>query len=91
MATNGTLVLNTIDKNYWDKYDGYDLKKDGTGDVPYRPVNMYAMIVERMPASVMLWRSFFVLLLDRAEKTLPAITPENLKDNSPSMKPYDLF
>lgn len=91
IATNGTLVLNTIDKNFWDKYDGYDLKKDGIGDVPYRPVNMYSMIVERVPASVMLWRSFFVLLLDKAEKTLPAITPENLKDNYPSMKPYNLL
>ena len=90
IATNGTLVLNTINKNFWDKYDGYDLKKDGIGDVPYRPVNMYSMIVERVPASVMLWRSFFVLLLDRAEKTLPAITPENLKDNYPSIKPYDI-
>ena len=90
IATNGNLVLNTINKNYWDKYEGYDMKKDGVGDVPYRPVNMYAMIVERIPVSAMLWRSFFVLLMDRAEKTLPVITPESLKDNFPSMKPYDL-
>ncbi|MEX2234324.1 MAG: nitrous oxide reductase family maturation protein NosD [Cyclobacteriaceae bacterium] len=88
-ATNGTMVLNTIDSNYWDRYHGYDLNKDGTGDVPYRPVNMYAMIVERIPAAVLLWRSFLVLLMDRAEKVIPAVTPENLKDNSPSMKPYD--
>jgi nitrous oxidase accessory protein len=91
IATNGTLVLNTINRNYWDKYEGYDMKKDGTGDVPYRPVNMYAMIVERIPPAVMLWRSFFVLLMDRAEKTLPAITPENLKDNYPNMKPYRML
>jgi nitrous oxidase accessory protein len=90
IATNGTLVLNTINKNFWDKYEGYDLKHDGIGDVPYRPVNMYSMIVERVPAAVMLWRSFFVLLLDKAEKTLPAITPENLKDQYPCMKPYQL-
>ena len=67
IATNGSLVLNTIDHNYWDKYEGYDMKKDGTGDVPYRPVSMYAMIVERIPPSVMLWRSFLVHLMDRAE------------------------
>lgn len=89
MATNGTMVLNTIDSNYWDRYQGYDLNKDGIGDVPYRPVNMYAMIVERIPAAVLLWRSFLVLLMDRAEKVIPVVTPENLKDNSPSMKPYD--
>jgi nitrous oxidase accessory protein len=27
--------------------------------------------------------------MDRAEKAIPAVTPENLKDNSPVMKPYD--
>lgn len=90
LATNGTMVLNKIDRNYWDKYQGYDLNKDGIGDVPFRPVNMYAMIVERVPSAVLLWRSFLVFLLDRAEKVFPAVTPENLKDDYPSMKPYDL-
>lgn len=88
-ATNGTMVLNKIDSNYWDRYQGYDLDRDGTGDVPYRPVNIYSMIVERIPAAVLLWRSFLVMLMDKAEKVIPVVTPENLKDNSPSMKPYD--
>ena len=88
-ATNGTMVLNTINSNYWDRYEGYDLNRDGTGDVAYRPVNIYAMIVERIPSAVLLWRSFLVLLMDRAEKVIPVVTPENLKDNSPSMTPYD--
>src|SRR5690606_1120057 len=90
IATNGKLVLNTVDGNYWDRYEGYDLDSDGNGDVPYRPVSMYSMVVERMPAAVLLWRSFLVFLIDRAEKAIPAITPENLIDNQPSMKPYDL-
>lgn len=90
LSTNGTMVLNKIDRNYWDKYQGYDLNKDSVGDVPFRPVNMYAMVVERIPTAVLLWRSFLVFLLDRAEKVFPAVTPENLKDDYPSMKPYDL-
>jgi nitrous oxidase accessory protein len=90
MVTNGTLVLNTIKSNYWDKYEGYDLDGNAIGDVPYRPVSMYGVIIERMPTAVLLWRSFLVFLLDRVEKAIPAITPENLKDDSPSMKPYDL-
>jgi nitrous oxidase accessory protein len=89
-ATNGTLVLNNINGNYWDKYQGYDLDRDRIGDIPYRPVSLYGMVVERVPAAVFLWRSFMVFLLDRAEKALPVITPENLKDNYPRMKPYDL-
>jgi nitrous oxidase accessory protein len=90
LATNGTLVLNKVNGNYWDRYEGYDLNKDNIGDVPHHPVSMYSMIVEQMPAAVLLWRSFLVLLMDKAEKAIPAITPENLKDDSPAMKPYDL-
>jgi len=89
IVTNGSLVLNRIEGNYWDRYEGYDLNRDQVGDVPYRPISMYGMIVERMPTAVLLWRSFLVFLLDRAEKAIPVLTPENLKDNLPSMKAYD--
>ena len=89
IATNGSLVLNTVDLNYWDNYQGYDLDKDGVGDVPYHPVSLYSMVVEKMPSSVMLWRSFLVYLLDRTEKVVPSMTPENLKDINPRMKSYD--
>ncbi|MDZ7646295.1 MAG: hypothetical protein U5K54_03410 [Cytophagales bacterium] len=89
LVTNGSLVLNKIESNYWDRYEGYDLNRDQIGDVPYRPISMYGMIVERMPTAVLLWRSFLVFLLDRAEKAIPVITPENLVDNLPAMKPYD--
>ncbi|MCA6379475.1 MAG: nitrous oxide reductase family maturation protein NosD [Cytophagales bacterium] len=89
MATNGSLVLNTVDANYWDKYEGYDLDKDRVGDVPYHPVSLYSMVVEKMPSAVMLWRSFLVYMLDRTEKVLPSATPENLKDIHPAMRNYD--
>lgn len=89
ITTNGTLVLNKIQSNYWDRYEGYDLNKDEIGDVPYRPVSMYGMIVEQMPTAVLLWRSFLVFLLDRAEKAIPVLTPENLMDSVPVMKAYD--
>ncbi|NCU04561.1 MAG: nitrous oxide reductase family maturation protein NosD [Chitinophagaceae bacterium] len=87
VATNGELMLNKFQKNYWDKYDGYDLNRNGIGDVPYRPVSMYSMISERNNSSMMLYRSFIVGLLDKAEKMLPVITPVELKDDEPLMKP----
>jgi nitrous oxidase accessory protein len=49
------------------------------------------MVVERIPTAVLLWRSFLVFLMDRAEKAIPVLTPENLKDESPSIKPYDII
>ncbi|MBL7729941.1 MAG: nitrous oxide reductase family maturation protein NosD [Chitinophagaceae bacterium] len=90
VGTNGSLVLNSFEQNYWDKYEGYDLNRDNTGDVPYRPVSMYSMIVEKNPAAMMLFRSFITSLLDRSEKILPTLTPENLKDDHPLMKPLPL-
>ena len=86
VGTNGSLVLNKFNNNYWDKYEGYDLNKDKIGDVPYRPVSMYSMIVEKYPPAMILFRSFITTLLDKTEKILPSLTPENLKDNSPLMK-----
>ncbi len=86
VGTNGSLVLNTFKNNYWDKYEGYDLNKDNIGDIPYRPVSMYSMIVEKYPPAMILFRSFITALLDKTEKILPSITPENLKDNTPLMR-----
>lgn len=86
VATNGTMMLNRFYNNYWDKYDGYDMNKDGYGDVPYHPVSMYSMVIEQNPTSVLLMRSFMVSLLDKAEKAIPSLTPENLVDNQPLMR-----
>jgi len=90
VGTNGTLVLSTFNNNYWDKYEGYDLNKDKLGDVPYRPVSLYSMIVEKNPPVMMLFRSFITSLMDKTEKVIPSLTPENLKDEHPLMKPLPL-
>lgn len=85
MGTNGSLVLNKFDTNYWDKYEGYDLDKNGVGDVPYHPLSLFAVLVENNPAAMLLFRSFMITLLDKSEKVLPSITPDNFIDNSPLM------
>lgn len=90
VSTNGTMMLNKFYNNYWDKYEGYDINKDGIGDIPYHPVSMYAMIVEQNPNTLILMRSFMVSLLDKAEKAIPSLTPENLVDDKPVMKPNKL-
>ena len=90
IATNGSVTLNRFYNNYWDKYDGYDMNKDGTGDTPYHPVSIYAMIVEQNPTTLILMRSFMVSLLDKAEKAIPSLTPENLVDEKPMIKPNKL-
>ena len=90
ISTNGTLVLNTFNSNYWDKYEGYDLNKDGFGDVPYHPLSLFSVLTENNPSSMILFRSFMITLLDKSEKVLPSITPDNFIDNKPLMKSLPL-
>ncbi|MBK9741800.1 MAG: nitrous oxide reductase family maturation protein NosD [Saprospiraceae bacterium] len=90
ISTNGSLVLNTFDYNYWDKYAGYDIDKNRQGDVPYHPLSIYSTIIENNPIAMLLYRSFIVSLMERTEKLIPSITPDNFRDNSPQMKPYEL-
>jgi len=58
--------------------------------VPYRPISMFSMIIEKNPPAMILFRSIFVDLLDKIEKIIPTLTPENLKDETPLMKPLAL-
>ncbi len=90
ISTNGSLVLNTFNGNYWDKYEGYDLNDDHIGDVPYRPLSLFSVIVEQQPAAMLLFRSFIVTLLDRSEKIIPTLTPDNFIDLTPVMHPLPL-
>ena len=85
ISTNGSLVLNTFKNNYWDKYEGYDLDKNGVGDVPFHPLSLFAVLTERNPSAMLLFRSFMITLLDKSERILPSITPDNFIDNSPLM------
>ena len=87
VATNGSLVLNDFSSNYWDKYEGYDLDKNKVGDIPYRPLSLFSLLIERNPSSMIMFRSIISLLMDRAERFIPSLTPELLKDESPSMRP----
>ena len=90
VGTNGFLTLNEFTENYWDKYEGYDLDKDGVGDVPYHPLSLYSIIVEKNPPAMLLFRSFMINLLDKSEKLLPSLTPDNFIDRRPLTKPVRL-
>lgn len=90
VATNGTMMLNTFNNNYWDKYDGYDLDKNKVGDVPYYPVSMYSVVTERVPTAMILYRSFLTDIMNRVEKIMPSIVPDKLKDDNPLMKSLKL-
>lgn len=87
LVVNSRRSATTFTGNYWDAYRGWDLDRDGTGDVPHHPVRLFALMVERAPSAMLLERSLMVRLLDAAERALPALTPESLNDPEPRMRP----
>lgn len=90
VLTNSRNNFNTFIRNYWNKYNGFDLNKDGFGDTFYRPVKLFSIIVEREPVSLTLLHSLFIEILNIAESVLPSLTPENLIDKRPRMSPIEV-
>ncbi len=76
---------NKFEGNYWSSYSGYDLNKDGIGDVPYHPVKLFSHIVNQSPESIVLIRSLFIDILNFSEKVAPVFTPVDLVDQKPKM------
>jgi nitrous oxidase accessory protein len=85
VATNSRSSYSTLRGNFWDRYKGYDLDRDGIGDVPHAPVTLFGLVVEQTPAALVLLRSPFVGLLDLAERAFPSLTPA-LRDESPRLQ-----
>ena len=85
VGTNSRSNYSTFEGNWWDRYRGYDLDRDGRGDTGFRPVRLFGMIVTRHETATVLLRSTFVDLLDQAERVLPVFTPETLVDAAPLM------
>ena len=86
LSYNSKVNDNVFSHNYWSNYTGYDLDKDGIGDVPYRPVKLFSYVVNRTPETIILLRSLFIDIIDFSEKVSPVFTPDNLMDNNPSIK-----
>lgn len=86
ISYNSRLNDNVFNQNYWSDYTGYDLDKNGVGDVPYRPVKLFSYIVNKTPETIVLLRSLFMDIIDFSEKVSPVFTPDNLLDMNPLMK-----
>lgn len=90
VAYSGHLNDNSFSQNYWSAYTGYDLNRNGIGDVPYRPVKLFSYVVNKTPESIVLLRSLFVDIINFSEKVSPVFTPTHLMDTEPLMKKVSL-
>jgi nitrous oxidase accessory protein len=86
ISYNSKLNDNVFDRNFWSNYSGYDLDKNGIGDVPHRPVKLFSYIVNRTPETIVLLRSLFMDIIDFSEKVSPVFTPDKLLDANPLMR-----
>jgi len=85
VSYNSKMNDNLFNENYWGDYTGYDLDKDGIGDIPHRPVKLFSYIVNRTPETIVLLRSLFVDIINFSEKVSPVFTPDDLVDEKPLM------
>ena len=88
VTTNSSQSANLFKGNYWSHYSGYDLDRNGVGDVPYRPVSLSSVVLEQIDSSYVLLNSFLFSVLDQVERALPSMTPEPLKDEEPAMAQF---
>jgi len=86
VVTNSRQNSTRFARNFWDRYQGYDLDHDGLGDVPFRPVRLFGLIVAQHPQAVILLNSLLVTLLDTAERVAPLLAPERPVDEAPLMR-----
>lgn len=76
--------------NYWDDYrgyNGYDLNRDGVGDIPYKPVKLLSYLMKRYPDLTVFLESPGFRALEFAERVLPVLNPLELEDPYPLMNP----
>ncbi len=90
LTTNNFSSFNDINGNYWSTYRGYDIDRDGVGDVPFRPVKLFSVVSTRVPALMVLIRSPLVQIMDLSEKVLPSLIPKAIEDRRPAMRPFPL-
>jgi nitrous oxidase accessory protein len=90
VSLNSAINNNLFTENYWSSYSGYDLDRNGVGDVPYRPVKLFNYVINQTPEAIVLLRSLFIDILNFSEKVNPTLTPKNVMDQKPLMNQIEL-
>ncbi len=84
-----TAWTNESGGNYWSNYRGYDLDKDGIGDIPHRLQNVFQIMEIDVPEVRFYLFSPAAEILEVAERTLPILDLGTERDPQPIMHPID--
>ncbi len=78
---------NDIERNYWDRYEGFDKDKDGFGDTPYEVLLYADRLWQNNHHLQFFYATPVFALLDFIERLAPFSEPEKLlEDRKPRMK-----
>jgi nitrous oxidase accessory protein len=83
ISTNSKSSANSFSRNYWSKYEGFDLNRDGVGDIPHSPVSFFSYWVAKYNVLLILLESPVIRFLEIAERMFPIMRPESLIDEEP--------
>jgi nitrous oxidase accessory protein len=74
--------------NFWSDYRGYDRQGRGTGDLPYRPENLFENLMDRQPRLRLFLFSPAQQAVQLAAQAFPVFKPASkLVDEHPLMQP----
>ncbi len=88
----GRLMLNEFSRdgsgNYWSDYAGFDLDRDGVGDVVYEPRSLFGAMLAREPNLRLFVHSPAQQAIEFTARALPELRPEStLIDPAPLASP----
>jgi len=83
-------TFNTIEHNYWDKYEGFDRDGDNIGDTPHQIYQYADSLWEYHPKLKFFYASPLMSLLNFMSRLAPFIEPNLLlEDSKPIVEDYD--
>lgn len=88
----GRLTLNLFERdhvgNYWSDYAGFDLDRDGIGDLPYEPRSLFGAMLADEPNLRLFVHSPVQQAIEFTARALPELRPEStLTDPAPLARP----
>lgn len=76
--------------NYWNDYRGFDLDRDGIGDIPHYTGDPFTYLMSKAPAVRLFLNSPAATALEFSERMFPIINIPKVEDHFPLTEPVDI-